>query len=58
VRQYTPQGKLLATVRFPVSNITKMAFAGDGARYATTAWKGLSDEERRAQPLAGGLFRF
>jgi sugar lactone lactonase YvrE len=58
VRKYSPQGKLLATARFPVSNITKMAFAGDGAAYATTAWKGLSDDERTAQPQAGGLFRF
>jgi len=58
VRKYSAEGKLLATVRFPVSNITKMAFAADGYAYATTAWKGLSDEERRAEPLAGGLFRF
>ncbi|MEJ1968945.1 MAG: SMP-30/gluconolactonase/LRE family protein [Rhizomicrobium sp.] len=58
VRKYSPQGELLATVKFPVANVTKMAFAGDGAAYATTAWKGLDDAARKAQPLAGGLFRF
>jgi D-xylonolactonase len=59
-RRYSPSGKLLATVRFPCSNITKMAFAGPGLRtaYATTARHALSEEQRAAQPLAGGLFRF
>jgi sugar lactone lactonase YvrE len=60
VRRYSPVGKLLTTVRLPCANVTKMAFAGPDLRtvYATTAWKGLSDAERAAQPLAGGLFRF
>ncbi len=60
VRRYAPDGRLLATVRFPCANITKIAFGGEDLRtvYATTAWKGLSAEERARQPLAGGLFRF
>jgi D-xylonolactonase len=59
-RRYAPDGKLISAVRFPCANITKLAFAGPDLKtvYATTAWKGLSDTERAAQPLAGGLFRF
>lgn len=60
VRRYSPRGELLQKVAFPVSNITKLAFAGDDLKtvYATTAWKGLSKAEREAQPRAGGLFSF
>lgn len=60
VRRYSPQGKLLAQVRLPCANVTKMAFAGPDLRtvFVTTAWKGLNDEQRAQQPLAGGLFRF
>jgi sugar lactone lactonase YvrE len=59
-RRYSPLGKFLAEVRFPCANVTKIAFGGPDLRtaYATTAWKGLSDEARAGQPLAGGLFRF
>jgi xylono-1,5-lactonase len=48
---------LLRTVRFPVANVTKLAFDSTTV-YATTAWKGLDAAAREAQPLAGGLFRF
>jgi sugar lactone lactonase YvrE len=60
VRRYSPAGELLASVRFPCANVTKIAFAGDDrcTVYATTAWKGLTAAERAAQPLAGDLFRF
>ncbi|HUN72606.1 MAG TPA: SMP-30/gluconolactonase/LRE family protein [Steroidobacteraceae bacterium] len=60
VRRYSPQGKLLATVRVPCANVTKIAFGGPDLRtaYATTAWAGLTQEQRAAQPLAGDLFSF
>ncbi len=60
VRHYDPAGSLIETIRFPVANITKIAFGGPDLRtaYATTAAKGLSAEERAAQPLAGNLFAF
>ena len=60
VRRYSPRGELLMEVRFPCANVTKIAFAGDDLRtvYATTAWKGLDAAARKAQPFAGGLFRF
>jgi D-xylonolactonase len=60
VRRYDPAGKLMTTVRFPVANITKIAFGGAGltTAYATTATKGLDAAARAAQPLAGNLFAF
>ena len=60
VRRYSPSGDLLATIAFPVANITKIAFGGEDLRtiYATTAWKGLSEAQRAAQPLAGRVFTF
>ena len=47
-------------VRFPVANITKIAFGGDHltVAYATTARKGLDMTALTAQPLAGDLFAF
>ncbi|SRR5579883_410494 len=60
VRRYGADGQLLQTIRFPVANITKIAFGGEKLTeaYATTAAKGLDGAARQAQPLAGGLFRF
>jgi sugar lactone lactonase YvrE len=59
-RRYSPTGELLKTVRFPVANITKIAFGGDDLRtaYATTARQFLKPEQLEDQPLAGGLFAF
>jgi len=58
VNRYSPQGRLLDKVQLPVANCTKPAFGGDDLKslYITSAWKGLSDEQRAQQPLAGGLF--
>ncbi|MDX3885358.1 MAG: SMP-30/gluconolactonase/LRE family protein [Sphingomonas sp.] len=60
VRRYSPAGELMETVRFPVANVTKIAFGGDDLRtaYATTARKGLDECQLAAQPLAGDLFAF
>jgi sugar lactone lactonase YvrE len=59
-RRYAPDGKLLETVEFPVSNITKLAFGGPDLRtvYATTAAKGLDEAALARQPEAGNLFSF
>ena len=58
VRRYTPNGRLDATVRLPVTMATSCTFGGDGYRtlYVTTGRSALSDEERRRQPLAGSVF--
>jgi sugar lactone lactonase YvrE len=60
VRRYAPSGELIATVALPCANITKIAFGGADLRtaYVTTAWLGLTEEERARQPLAGDLFSF
>ena len=59
-RRYSPAGELLREVRFPVANVTKIAFGGDDSRtaYATTARQGLSAAELEQQPDAGALFAF
>lgn len=60
VRCYAPDGRLLREVRFPASNITKIAFGGrDLLRaYVTSARAGLSPEELALQPDAGSIFSF
>ena len=60
VRRYSPAGELLERVRFPVTNITKIAFGGSDHKtaFATTARHLLSEEQLARQPLAGALFAF
>ena len=60
VRRYSAQGELLEQRRFPVANVTKIAFGGPDlcTAYATTARLGLSAEQCAQQPLAGDLFSF
>ncbi|EGF93332.1 SMP-30/Gluconolaconase/LRE-like region family protein [Asticcacaulis biprosthecium C19] len=60
VNGYAPDGRLIRQVKFPVSNVTKIAFGGHDLKtvYATTAAKGLSADDLKHQPQAGGLFRF
>ena len=59
-RLYSPTGELIERVRFPVANITKIAFGGDDLRtvYATTARQLLSRENIARQPEIGDLFEF
>jgi len=59
-RRYSPTGELIERVRFPVANITKIAFGGDDLRtvYATTARQLLSRENIAKQPEIGDLFEF
>ncbi len=59
-RRYSPAGELVGRVRFPVANITKIAFGGEDLRtvYATTARHLLSPAEMERQPQAGDLFEF
>jgi xylono-1,5-lactonase len=59
LQRLSPQGERLSTLRLPCSAVTKAAFGGDDLRtlYITTAHVALDAEQRRQQPLAGGLFR-
>src|SRR5947209_4876935 len=59
-RRYSPVGELAKRVRFPVANITKLAFGGDDLRtaFATTARQKMRPEEIAKQPLIGHLLEF
>lgn len=60
IERFSPSGELAGVIPFPCANVTKLVFGGNDMRtvHVTTAWKGLSAEERTRQPLAGGLFSF
>jgi xylono-1,5-lactonase len=58
VRRFSPDGECLATIAMPVRRPTSVAFGATALDrlYISSASIGLSDEERRQQPCAGGLF--
>jgi sugar lactone lactonase YvrE len=58
VRRFSPEGEQLARVVLPVSRPTCCALGGQTGTtlFITTAWEGLGDEQREAQPDAGRLF--
>jgi L-arabinonolactonase len=60
IMRYTPDGAIDREVRLPVSNPTCLAFGGPNLDilFVTTAWFGLNDTERAAQPHAGSIFAF
>ncbi len=51
-------GRALEAVRVPASQVSSVAFGGPdlGDLYITTAWEGLSPEQRASEPHAGDLF--
>lgn len=53
-------GEKIDAVELPVSNVTSCAFGGKNLDelYITTASVGLSEEEKKEQPHAGGIFRY
>ncbi|WP_323982213.1 SMP-30/gluconolactonase/LRE family protein [Novosphingobium aureum] len=59
-RRFASDGTLTHEVRFPVSNVTKVALGGeDGmSAFATSARQGLSEDQLAQQPLAGDVFTF
>ncbi len=60
VVRLSPAGELLQTIALPVQRPTMIAFGGADMQtaFVTSAGKNLSDEERKAQPHAGGVFAF
>jgi sugar lactone lactonase YvrE len=60
LQRYSPSGELVGKIDLPCSAVTKAAFGDDDLKtlYITTAHVSLNAEERKQQPLAGGLFRF
>ena len=59
LQRYSPEASCCRRIRLPCSAVTKAAFAGDDLKtlYITTAHVALDAEQRKQQPLAGGLFR-
>jgi sugar lactone lactonase YvrE len=59
VSRYATDGSVDLAVPLPVSIVTGVGFGGEGLDdlIVTTAFFGLSDEERESQPQAGDLFR-
>jgi sugar lactone lactonase YvrE len=59
IRRYTPDGRVDRVVRVPPKMVTCCTFGGSDLTdlYITTMSIGLSAAGRRAQPLAGALFR-
>jgi sugar lactone lactonase YvrE len=59
VQRYSPDGVLRDELRVPAMESTSCAFAGPGLHrlYVTTATEDWSDEQRRADPTAGLVYR-
>ena len=60
IRRYTADGALRQELTVPAAQSTSCAFAGPGLHrlYVTTATEDFSDEQRRADPAAGLVYRF
>jgi sugar lactone lactonase YvrE len=60
VQRYSPDGALRQELMLPAAQCTSCAFAGPklDRLYVTTATEGWSDEQRRAEPTAGLVYRF
>jgi sugar lactone lactonase YvrE len=60
VHRYSPDGVLRQVLIVPAEQATCCAFAGPGLHrlYVTTGTEGWSDEQRRAEPAAGLVYRF
>jgi sugar lactone lactonase YvrE len=56
--RYAPDGRVDMTIRMPVQQPSSCAFGGEDMTtlFVTSAWDGLTDQQRAAQPIAGGLF--
>ena len=60
VNRYSPDGALRDVLPVPAVQCTSCAFAGPelSRLYVTTATEGWSEEQRRAEPAAGIVYRF
>ncbi|MDB5080586.1 MAG: hypothetical protein JWP00_2510 [Chloroflexi bacterium] len=59
VTRYDPDGKVDREVHVNAAHVTSCAFGGPDLDelFITTAWVGLTDDQRRQQPQAGDIFR-
>ena len=53
------RGEKLTAIKLPVSQVTSICFGGDdfGDMFITTARRGLTDEQLKLEPQAGGTFQ-
>ncbi len=60
IQRYSPAGELREELFAPAEQTTCCAFAGPGLHrlYVTTATEHWTDEQRRAQPVAGLVYSF
>jgi sugar lactone lactonase YvrE len=60
IHRYSPEGALCQVFPIPAEQTTSCAFGGPGLNrlYVTTATEGWTDEQRRAEPAAGLVYRF
>jgi sugar lactone lactonase YvrE len=58
VSRFSPNGDRVASIRLPVARVTSCTFGGEDIKtlYVTSARAGLTQEQLRRQPDAGGLF--
>lgn len=58
VLHFLPDGSLAGEIELPVSRVTSCCFGGPELRdlYITSAWQGMTDDERSEQLHAGGIF--
>jgi sugar lactone lactonase YvrE len=58
ITRYDPDGEIERVVKLPVPNPTSCVFGGPDLTdiFVTTAWLGLTDQERQAAPASGDLF--
>ena len=59
LRRFRPDGRIIAIVDLPVSQVTSCVFGGENLHdlYVTSARGGLSPKQLQDQPHAGGVFR-
>ncbi len=59
ITRYDPEGKVERVIPVPVQRPTSCTFGGAELNqlYITSAWTGLSEVDRREQPMAGNLLR-
>lgn len=60
VARFSPDGELVATVKMPARDVTKLAFGGPDLRtsFVTTATKNMSEADIAELPQSGSLFTF
>lgn len=60
VRRHRPDGRLDGVVELPCRQVTSCAFGGADGRdlFITTSSSGMTESDRRKEPLAGAVFRY